>query len=184
MAKKRSITLRGTLRLLGDVGKILLPAGSRKEAWEKIHGLQILSDLEDYFPSVILRSADKLERRGFVEKMETENGLVIKITDKGKTELLKYKFQEMQPKKEKWDGRWRVVFFDVPESEKKKRDELRNFLLQLGMKRMQDSVFVSPYDVSGEVKYLREVLNVPHGVKLGVLEFLENNDELKQLFDL
>lgn len=182
MGKRRSITLEGLLRFVDDVGGEFLDL-SRKEVYRKFYeGSKI--NLEDYFPSVVARTADKLERKGMVERIETKEGLMIKITDKGKQELLKYKLKEMRPKDGKWDGKWRVVFFDVPEEKKSKRDVLRDFLLVLGMKRMQDSVFIGPYDVMREVRYLREYLGVPHGVKLGVLESLENADDLKEIFNL
>lgn len=76
------------------------------------------------------------------------------------------------------------MFFDVAEPDKGKRDLLRGYLTKLGMKRMQESVFVSPFDVANEIKYLREVLEIPHGVKMGVLEWVENAEELKEIFEL
>ena len=53
---------------------------------------------------------------------------------------------------------------------------------KLGLKQMQESVWVGPYDVGDEVRYLREVLEVPHGVKLGLLKEVENERELKEWF--
>ncbi|KKU57436.1 MAG: hypothetical protein UX80_C0016G0023, partial [Candidatus Amesbacteria bacterium GW2011_GWA2_47_11b] len=42
----------------------------------------------------------------------------------------------------------------------------------------------SPYDVFDQVKYLREVLGVPHGVKLAELDWIENEKELKEIFEI
>ena len=47
---------------------------------------------------------------------------------------------------------------------------------------MQESVFVSPYDIFDQVSYLREVLDIPHGVKFAKLSWIENQDELQQIF--
>ncbi len=41
---------------------------------------------------------------------------------------------------------------------------------------------MGPYDVGDEVAYIREALDVPHGVKLGVMEELENDEDLREIF--
>ncbi|KKU37442.1 MAG: hypothetical protein UX52_C0026G0018 [Candidatus Amesbacteria bacterium GW2011_GWA1_46_35] len=159
---KQRITARGLLKLVGDVGAFVLPL-DKMAPYRWLHGE---------------------ERRGLVKKLETKDGLVIEITNGGKCEALKYKLEDMKLKRGKWDGLWRLVFFDILEKDKAKRDTLREFLKKMGMEQMQDSVYVSPYDISGEVKYLREVLEIPHDVKLGVLKEIENEEELKEIFDL
>ena len=58
------------------------------------------------------------------------------------------------------------------------------YLRNLGMELMQESVFVSPYDIFDQVSYLREVLDVPNGVKFAKLSWIENQDELKQIFEI
>ncbi|KKT86563.1 MAG: Repressor in ring oxydation complex/ phenylacetic acid degradation pathway related protein (PaaX) [Microgenomates group bacterium GW2011_GWA1_Microgenomates_45_10] len=169
--------------MIGDVGGFVLPL-FKMAPYRWLHGERPIKDLDEYFPSVVKQAADQLERRGLVKIEKNETGWVVKIADKGRTQILKYKLEEMKPKVGKWDGKWRLVFFDVAEPDKRKRDLLRMYLMKLGMKRMQESVFVSPFDVADEIKYLREVLEIPHGVKMGVLEWIENADKLKEIFDL
>lgn len=181
---KRRITVRGLLGLLADTGELLIPPGSRLEAWRRMQGGVKILNWEDYFSSVAKQVANRLERRGLVEKMDTAEGIVVKITEKGKKEILNFKLDELRPKSGKWDGLWRLIFFDIAELDRNKRDRLREYLKQMGMQQMQESVFVCPYDVSREVKYVREVLDIPHGVKLGVLQWIENEEELKEIFNL
>lgn len=180
---KRRITIRRLLKLMGDVGEFVLPLG-KMAPYRRFHGDMPIKDIDDYFPSVVRLTADRLERKGLVKIEKSETGWVVKIADKGKTQFLKYQLEELKPKSIKWDGKWRLVFFDVAEPDKRKRDLLRRYLVKIGMERMQESVFISPYDVADEVKYLREVLEIPHGVKMGVLEWIENAEELKQIFGL
>lgn len=179
---RRKITTKGLLRFLADyVGDFLeVPYRVYRHRRAELP----YRDLEDYFPSTIKQAADRLQRRGLVEKIETAEGTVIKMTDRGKKEVLKFKLEELEPKTGKWDGKWRIVFFDIAELNRHKRDILRKYLKQLGMERLQGSVFISPYDVGAEVKFLREVLDVPHGVKWGVLEWVENEEELKEMFEV
>jgi len=180
---KRIITAKAMLELLEDGLELMLPL-SKKEVYSRLAGKmpQILT--KDYFPSVVMKVANRLERQGKVEKTETAEGLVIKMTEKGRKQLLNYKLNDFQPKEGKWDGKWRMVFFDVPERQNSKRDKLRRCLKQLGMKEMQESVWVSPYAIENEVKYIREVLEIPHAVKLAEMSYLENGEELKEVFNL
>lgn len=182
IVKKRSITTEGVLRLLNDGLEAFFPL-SRKQAYRNFYQPKYIA-LEDYFPSVVLRAANQLKRRGLVQITETPQGRVVKITDQGKSELLKFDILNFKPKSGKWDGKWRVVFFDIPREENGRRDKLRTFLKMLGLKMMQESVWVSPYDVSGEVKYIREALKIPDRVKLAEMSYLENSEELKELFEV
>ena len=49
---------------------------------------------------------------------------------------------------------------------------------------MQKSVWVYPYPLEKEIKFLREILDVPHGVKLVTAEKIENDEDLRNWFDL
>ncbi len=176
----RKITADGILRFLEDELEVWFPL-TKAAAYKRLWNPKIIN-WEDYFPSEMKRVANRLQRRGAVKIEEKDGQWVVKITDKGRKEILKYKWAGFKPKSGKWDGLWRMVFFDIPEKQRKSRDELRDFLKMLGMQQMQESVFVSPYDISGEVRYLREILGVPHAVKIGVLELIENESELKEIF--
>lgn len=180
VVKRRSIKLLKVLEYLAAEVELFLPL-NKKGAYDVVwRGKHV--DSEDYFPSIILRAADKLERRGFAEKINTPEGIVVKITDRGKKQILKFSINNFRPKTGKWDGKWRMVFFDIPTLQNSKRNQLRRYLQMLGMKRMQESVWVSPFDVLSEVKYIREVLEIPHNVKLAEINYLENSAELREIF--
>ncbi len=183
MGIRRRITARGLLRLISDMGGFVLPL-DKMAPYRWLYGEIPIKGLDEYFPSVVERVGERLLREGYVEKRETAEGVVVKITEKGKRKMLLFKLEEMKPKQGKWDRLWRMVFFDISEIDKNKRDQLRKYLKKLGLKQMQESVWVSPYKVEDEVKYLREVLEVPHGVKLGLLKEVENEKELKEWFEL
>ena len=50
----------------------------------------------------------------------------------------------------RWDRRWRMVIFDVPEERRVTRDHLRRLLVSYGFKKLQASVWASPYAVPKE----------------------------------
>ena len=56
----------------------------------------------------------------------------------------------------KWNGIWYVLAYDVPEKERPYREALRGFLKRLRMGRLQDSFWVSPWDIRAEYADLIE----------------------------
>ncbi len=56
----------------------------------------------------------------------------------------------------KWDGKWRIVFFDIPEPERVIRDKIRRLLKELGFKGVQRSVWISPLPVNKKVKEIKK----------------------------
>ena len=173
-------TVEGILRYANDQAEFWLP-GTKQGTYRMMYTR--MPEWEDYMASSVIAAANRLERKGMVVKTETKEGIVVRITEKGKNQILKFELKRMVPLKDKWDGKWRLVFFDVAEVQRGRRDQLRRYLKQLGMEEMQESVFVSPYKVFNQVKYLREVLDIPHGVKLAELSWVENQEDLKEIFE-
>jgi len=154
-----------------------LRMGPRTNFWDEFW--------KEYYASSVRDGVEKLQRKGKVEVREVGSVTEVRITDKGKREVIKMKIEELGIQRlPSWDGKWRMVFFDVDEWNKTKRDQLRKWLLKLGLKRIQRSVFVYPYPLDREIKFLREVLGVPHGVKLVTAEEIENDEDLREIFDL
>lgn len=139
----------------------------------------------EYYPSSVERTLTRLYRQGKVEIQEEKGQTVVKITDKGKSEILRYDLERLvitRPKK--WDGRWRLVIFDISNEFRKERDIVRKKLVNMGFYKFQESVFVSPYPCEKEIQYLREILQVPHSIKLVRADKIENERELKKIFKL
>lgn len=138
-----------------------------------------------YFPSSMEKVISRLYRRGYVKVKYIKGKPVVTITDKGKTEVLKYDLDKLEigPSKN-WDGKWRIVIFDIEEKYKNIRNLIRNKLHQIGFFQFQESVFIFPYPCEKEIKFLREVLEVPHSIKLIRADRIENDAELRKIFHL
>jgi len=54
----------------------------------------------------------------------------------------------------RWDGRWRLVLFDVPVSRNHDRKRLRRYLVQRGFGYLQNSVWITPDTLEQEKKIL------------------------------
>jgi DNA-binding transcriptional regulator PaaX len=83
------------------------------------------------------------------------------LTDKAK-KVIKMRDIEgvLKRKIGKWDKKWRIVIFDIPEIFKAKRNLLREFLGRLSFIKIQKSVWLSPYDLLGEVEELAREENL------------------------
>ncbi|OGM93810.1 hypothetical protein A2524_04065 [Candidatus Wolfebacteria bacterium RIFOXYD12_FULL_48_21] len=84
-----------------------------------------------------------LRRRGFIEKKENK---ILRLTEKGLLRLQKRalgaRFIPISKFIKKEDDCLKVVIFDVPEPDKKKRDWLRFSLQNLGFSLLQKSVWI------------------------------------------
>ena len=97
---------------------------------------------------------------------------------------LTYRFEEMRIEGRTWDGKWRLVVFDIPEKLRKGRDALRAKIKELGFYELQKSVFVFPYECRDEIDFIVEFFGLRKYVRYGVLEFIDNELHLKEIFDL
>ena len=73
-----------------------------------------------------------------------EHGL--QLTDKGRRRLADHEFdtQKIKPP-EKWDGRWRLVIYDIPETQRLSRRLLAGKLHELGFYQLQRSAWLHPF---------------------------------------
>ena len=84
-----------------------------------------------------------------------------------------------------WDGKWRVVIFDIREKRRKVRQRLRVLLTGAGMVRLQDSVWVHPYPCDEFVALVRANLGSGTGELLYfIAEGLESDRHLREHFNL
>ena len=117
---------------------------------------------------------------------ESKEGLAeIVLTKDGETKALRFKLDEIEIKKPaKWDEEWRVVIFDIPERFKKAREALRNKLKDLGFVKLQESVFIFPYECEDEINFIMEVFLIRPFVKFVRVKSFTNEEKLRVNFGL
>lgn len=127
----------------------------------------------------------RLKEKGLIETIEINGKKVARITSKGEKSLdflEKHNFKLKIPKK--WDGRWRVVIFDIKESRSKTRFLLRKTLSQIGFIRLQNSVWLYPYDCEDIISLLKADFKIGKDVLYMIVEKLENDWHLRKTFNL
>ncbi|MCL5666647.1 MAG: hypothetical protein M1383_02655 [Patescibacteria group bacterium] len=127
-------------------------------------------------------TVSSLKRQGFIKMIRKRDEKFIKLTSKGELELL---IQKAGVKKiDKWDGKWRLLIFDIPEKAREKRDLLRGLLKRNNFAKLQASVFVSPYPLNREaVTYIKTVGLVDY-IRLLKVEEINDDQNLKKHFGL
>ena len=127
----------------------------------------------------------ELHRSGIVRVRENPDGTYeYVLTEKGKTRALTQHFQQLAIRKGVWDGKWRMVIFDIPEKVRLGRDALRNKLQKLGFHELQKSVFIFPYPCRSEIDFLVELFNMRKFVRFCEVDFIDNDLHLRKLFHL
>lgn len=140
----------------------------------------------DYSGWGMRRTLKRLKKQKYISVSEDDQGKVtVRITEQGMTRALSYKLESMELQKpKKWDEKWRVVAFDIPEKYKGLRDIFRMRIGQLGLYQLQESVYVSPYPCFDEVEFLRELYGVSFTVRYIVADRIEDDESLRQRFQL
>lgn len=128
----------------------------------------------------------QLSKQKYITVKDNENDtLTVKITRNGMIRALTYQLDTMELKKpNRWDKKWRLIIFDIPEKYRKVRDIFRMRLKQLGLYQLQKSVYISPYSCFDEIEFLRELYGVAFTVKYLIVERIEEDAELKSHFEL
>ena len=108
-----------------------------------------------------------------------------RLTKSGEEKLVRYELGEMAVEKPKhWDGKWRLVIFDIRERRRTTRDLLRQQLQGLGLVRLQNSVWVYPYDFSELTVLFKADAMIGKDILYLTVEELENDSWLRKHFGL
>ncbi|MEK7176046.1 MAG: CRISPR-associated endonuclease Cas2 [Patescibacteria group bacterium] len=134
---------------------------------------------------ILISAISHLYKSKLVNQKENKDGTVTFIlSDQGKKIALTYNLDKMTIPRGKWDKKWRLVIFDIPEKKKPIREALRGHLKRLGFIELQHSVFVLPFECRNEVEYLIEFYNIRKFVRYIEASHIDNELDLKHRFHL
>jgi DNA-binding transcriptional regulator PaaX len=126
-----------------------------------------------------------LKKKELVGISEEGNTATVTLTDRGRQYLLKADLEQMSIQEpEKWDGKWRMVAFDIPEVKKHNRNSLKQKLNALGFVMVQKSLYLHPYDCLEEIEIISNLFEIRPFVKIFVIDSLEGEERLKTKFNL
>ncbi|RLC35214.1 MAG: CRISPR-associated endonuclease Cas2 [Candidatus Nealsonbacteria bacterium] len=146
---------------------------SLSREWKKIDRKKLREEIRNLYRSHLVTI-----------KENADGSFTYLLTDKGKLKALTYHFQNIKIERNNWDGRWRIVVFDIPEKLKQARNAFRDKLKELGFYELQKSVFVFPYECQNEIEFVIEFFNLRKFVRWGTLDSIDNELHLRKLFNL
>jgi len=147
---------------------------SASKEWQKINRKSLHDAIQRLYQSQLIKCVDN-----------KDGTIVLTLTADGEERILNYNLDTLEIKKQnKWDGLWRIVVFDIPESKKRARDALSFKLKNMGMLAMQKSVFVCPYKCKDEIDFVVEFFDLKPFVRFIVAKNIDIVLDLKQKFRL
>ncbi len=130
--------------------------------------------------TVINTSIARMLKRGLL----VQQGGYLRLTSKGKQELSKLNLQLHRSSPKRWDGKWRVLIFDIPEKRKGLRQKVRTMLRAIGFVRLQQSVWAYPYDCEDFIVLMKAELRVGKDMLYMIVDSLEKDQSLRKHFKL
>lgn len=131
----------------------------------------------------IKSSFSRLMHAGYIVLEEAHGKKQVRLTKKGEWFAAQIGEGSLIPKKPKhWDGKWRMLIFDIPETRKKSREKIRLTLTTLGFVRLQDSVWVYPYDCEDFINVLKVDLRLGKDVIYVIADRVGNDEHLREQF--
>lgn len=127
----------------------------------------------------------RLDKKGLLNLRQSAAGWKIQLTKRGREEFSLYELGQKQlTRPKKWDQKWRILIFDIPEKRKWLREKIRAMLRSFGFHRLQDSVWVFPF----ECKEVLELLRTRYKVRTEALyiraEHVDHDSWLRKEFQL
>ncbi|MCG2690181.1 hypothetical protein L6252_02790, partial [Candidatus Parcubacteria bacterium] len=100
-----------------------------------------------------------MKKNGLLDLKESGRDIRLALTERGRKLAKKYQIKELKIKiPKKWDNKWRIVIFDIPDFSRVARNILRSKLKELNFYSLQKSVWVNPFECEKELQILKEFL--------------------------
>ena len=142
--------------------------------WRKINRRSLFNAIRQLYQSKMI---------GYREN--PEGTVRVELLENGRKRALQYDLNKIKIQKPaKWDGLWRVVIFDIPESKKKHRDAFSSRLRVMGMHPLQRSVFIHPTNCKNEIDFVAELYDLKPFVRFAVVKEIDIEPHLKEIFKL
>lgn len=124
-----------------------------------------------------------LRKKGYIRVFVKGKKKYLELTRKGKKKIKRLSIWEIEIKKpKKWDGKWRVVIFDIPKQYKVEREVFRQKLKDLNFIMVQKSVYIHPFQCSVEIKEISSRLDINAYVLILISDVLQNEKKIISKF--
>ena len=169
------------LLLLGGLALGLTPSPKRQFRIVK----EMVKEWGEINTQALERALISMYVSGLVTTDTDEDSLFVKLTPRGKELAQQYDLHRLRIKKPtRWDGKWRLVLFDIPEGKKRAREALRMHLYELGFREFQKSAFIHPYPCTNQILTITASYNIEAYVQIILAEKIQSEKRLKIYFGI
>ena len=151
-------------------------------------GVQLLTGFKEYNKrekQKFRESLYYLKKRGLVKIIENSSGgFTAKLSKTGEKMLESIDIDCLELKNKEFDGKWRVVIFDVPVRLNIKRHAFTERLKTLGFIMVQRSVWICPFRCRKELAMLTQFYEIEKYVTYLETSFVDNEEAWKKEFSL
>ena len=124
-----------------------------------------------------------LKKQGLIQIKPNKNGLLARITPKGRDKIRKLNLDTLRVKRPKhWDGKWWLVAADIPTKEYRwAADLFRDKIKQMQFYPLQRTLWLYPYNPISEVEFVSQYFGIARFVTVMEINRLDRDDEEKLL---
>jgi phenylacetic acid degradation operon negative regulatory protein len=129
----------------------------------------------------------RMSRKGWLKSRRISRYSFYSLTPKC-VELLEEGARRIfQPRCDKWDGRWHLLTYSIPETKRQLRRKLRRRLLWLGFGTLNQATWISPRDLRAEVEQIADTLKLHPYIEFFTAKhrgFTSNKEIVSRCWDL
>jgi DNA-binding transcriptional regulator PaaX len=163
-----------------NIQELILSALSRKKALrkrdlhkqvDKIIGTEKDSAKAKY---AVNRALKSMVKNDVVEQHDTEQSSFLSLTAQGRQKLRNIKLNSKNHLvSTHWDGYWRIVVVDIPDSRKKEQDAFRYILKKAQFVQLKASVWISPFPLEHMLINMKKDLQLQEELMIFVTDKLD-----------
>lgn len=108
-----------------------------------------------------VRSAiSRMSKQGWVVSRKETNKSYYSLTERGKKRMEEAAGRIYRIEAEKWDGKWRMLLYNIPEEKRQIRDELRKELIWSGFGLLSNGVWITPNNLKNQINDIIDKYNI------------------------
>ncbi len=124
------------------------------------------------------RALKNLSEAGLVESLPSGQGQYARLTRSGRAKANNLKLESKNSLvNPAWDGKWRIILLDLPESRKAERESLRYLLKKAGFVMLKNSAWISPYPFEHLFTNIKNDLNLSTEMVILTTDYLDSRAE-------
>ena len=183
LKKPKSEIAKDIIRWIATAGLIYIAASS---PYFIINLMRALKTRKKYKKRNVYEAFRRLLKQGCINIEKKNKQIYIKLTEKGKKMAGWLQIDALKINRpKKWDGKYRIIIFDIAQLKKSHREAFRGKLKELGFYPLQKSVWIHLFDCRDEIEVLREFFGLSQKeMRLIVAEDIGPDDWLRKIFKI